>query len=659
MIVRLLIIWLLGFAAAPATQDNPLRLSARAGYDGLYEDVLAVPVVVSAANDGPPVEGELQVVAATGGDELIFSAPLSLPTGADKRVSLVVYLPAFTDEVAVRLVVEGETMAASRSNQLRNVGDDTLLYGVITPDMGGLALLETIPGGRADAAVAFLTPDDLPEVSSAWNALDVLVLDDTDTSRLTAGQQSALRAWVESGGQLVVTGGPGGPTTAAGVADLLPVTVDGVTTLPDLPALSDHAGLPFDDPGPFVITTSRPTAEGETLIAQEGLPLLAQRSLGRGRVIFLALDPKLAPLAGWAGGAALWGELAAGVPLLPPWAASIQNSYSAMQSVAYIPGLRLPSTGQLLFFLLVYALIIGPINYLILRRFKRRELAWVTIPFLILVFSAATFLTGFSTRGNAVTLNEMTVAFGSAKAERLRAQTVLGLYSPRRAEHDVGLPYDSSAFPFQEGFGSLLGNGNLAAIERAAGVTLRGVRTDTGQMAAFIVESHPPRPAIEATATLVDYDRAVEVIVRNGTAETLEDAVIIYGTAQTGVGDLAPGAQTAVRLTLSAVPPQPTPDPLFPTAIIIPDPFLNDPSLILGTVDYFSDPQAYPRWQLIQARIGGDTPNPAALPDPGEVVTLGGWLPGSPQEVSAGAPADRLGATLLLLEIPVEEGSGQ
>lgn len=655
MILRLLFIWFLGLAATPAAQDNPLRLSTQAGYDGLYEGAAALPVVVSATNSGPAVEGELRVVTSNAGQTLVYSAPISLPAGADKRMPFVVYLPPFAEDLDVQLVVDGQTVAQTSSNRLRSVGDDTLFYGVITPDVGGLAFLETIPGDRTDAAVAFVTLADLPEVSSAWDGLDVLVVDDTDTSRLTAGQRSALRAWVESGGQLVVSGGPGGPRTAAGLADLLPVAVDGVTSVPDLPALSEYAGLPFDDAGPFVIPTSRPVVGGETVIDQAGLPLLARRDMGRGQVIFLALDPKLAPLAGWAGGAALWDEIAAGAPGRPPWAVGIQDGYAAMQSVAYIPGLRLPSTSQLLVFLIAYTVIIGPINYLILRRLKRRELAWITIPALILLFSAATFLTSFRTRGSEISLNEMTVAFGSAEAERLRAQTILGLYSPRRAQHDVGLPYDSSAFPFQESFGALLGASNLDRIERAAALTLRGVRTDTGQVAAFIVESHPARPSIAATATPADEGRAVEVTVRNDAAETLEDAVLIHGMEQTALGDLAPGAQTTVLLTPSAVPLSPTPDPLFPTAVTIPNPMVNDPSLILGTTEFYNDRQAYPRWQLIQSFYTGDLTHPAAVPDPAELVTLAGWLPGEPLADLAGEMAVRNGATLLLLEIPVRE----
>ncbi|MBK8024645.1 MAG: hypothetical protein IPK19_25285 [Chloroflexi bacterium] len=39
-------------------------------------------------------------------------------------------------------------------------------------------------------------------------------------------------------------------------------------------------------------------------------------------------------------------------------------------------------------FLALYILLVGPANYFLLSRINRREWAWVTIPILILVFSA-------------------------------------------------------------------------------------------------------------------------------------------------------------------------------------------------------------------------------------------------------------------------------
>ncbi len=443
-------LWLAALLLRPAAQDDGLTLSARAGFDGLFKETAAVPVIVSARNDGPPIEGEIRVtVDDSRGGEVVYTAPISLPTGSDKRVALYVHVLPFAGDLSVQLVSDDAVVAAIETNALNMVARDDLLYGVVTSDPGGLAFLGTISGGRSAADVAYLDLADLPDVSIAWRALDVLVLDDVDTSRLTAGQLAALRAWAEDGGQLVVTGGPGGPKTTAAVADLLPVTVGGVESADDLPALSAFGGAAFTTPGPYTLTGSS-LRTGELLVHQDALPILVHTALGLGGVTFLALDPKLAPLAGWSGHTAVWESILAQTPARGPLGNGIQEGYGAVQAISSIPGLRLPSVWQLLLFLFAYTLIIGPINFLVLRRLRRRELAWVTIPVLVLLFSAITFFTGFRSRGGAAVLNEMSVAYGSVEAERVRTQSIVGLYSPRRGRYDLSLPYDDR-FPLHRG----------------------------------------------------------------------------------------------------------------------------------------------------------------------------------------------------------------
>ena len=664
---HLLLIWLAAFLLRPAVQVDELTLSARAGFDGLYKETAAVPVIVSARNDGPPLEGEVRVVVGrdTTGNATVYSAPISLPTQSDKRVALYIHLPPFAGDLTVELVSEEQTVAEVETNSLSATPRDDLLYGVVSADPGGLAFLETVPGARPGAAVAFLDLADLPDVSVAWNALDVVVLDDVDTSRLTAGQLDALRAWVENGGQLVVTGGPGGPKTAAGVAELLPVQVSGVESATDLPALAAFAGEPLTGSGPYTVTGST-LRQGELVIHEDGLPILATDEVGLGRVTFLAFDPKLAPLAGWGGQDAVWSAIAGSLPARAPWGNGVQDGYSAVQAVSAIPGLHLPSVGQLVLFLAIYTLVIGPVNYLILRRRKRPELAWITIPALVLLFSAVTYFTSFRTRGDTAILNQMSVAYGSIEADRVRTQTVAGLYSPRRGRYDLALPYDSTAFPFAEGFGSLFGAGNLEAIIRAGDLTLSGVRTDTSEIATFITDAHLPRPPFSGEARLIDDGAAVEVTIRNEGQAALENGVLVYGQQQQSLGNVPAGEERVVRLplptaggaTAPASPggaiPVPAPDPLFAAGVIAPNPLVNDPTAILGTPDYFNDQEAYPRWQLVQALYYASETSIVAPPEPTEAVTLGGWLPGSAQTIDAGdAAATTAAVTLVLLEIPV------
>lgn len=632
-----------------AQEDSGVSLEVSAGFDGVYKERAVVPVWVAASNTGAPLEATIAVTVGdpSFGSAVVYTAPVSLPTGSDKRVPLYVYLPEFGADVAVALL-DGEALVAeTRTDVLSRLAAGDLLYGVISPEPGALAFLSTIPAGREDAAVAFLGLEDLPDIAPGWQALDLLVLDDTDTSRLSREQRDALLAWIESGGQLVVTGGPGGATTAAGLTEFLPVTVTGSDTVPALPALSAFAGTDLASDGPFVVATSE-LGNGEAIIIEGDTPLLARRPVGRGAVYFLALDPKLDPLRGWAGATVIWETFAASAPNAPPWGNGLQDSFAAGSAISAIPGLELPSIWQLIAFLLVYTLVVGPINYLILRRMRRPELAWISIPALVVLFSLVTLFTGFRTRGNVALLNEMAVSYGHIDAASLQTQTVTGLYSPRRDTYTLEMPYTTTVFPFSTGFGPLQSGGNLDTIERSAVVNVRGVQADTSELNTFLVESFEPQPGVTAEARLAERDGAqtLDVTVTNGSAMTLENATLIAGETQVALGDLAAGDSRSITR------PVPLP-PSGPAATAI-NPIVADPSFLLGTSDYFADATVFPRWQLLQALAGSFEVALAELPQPDQTVTLAGWINETSLAIDApGELLERTGDTLYFLEIPV------
>jgi hypothetical protein len=148
----------------------------------------------------------------------------------------------------------------------------------------------------------------------------------------------------------------------------------------------------------------------------------------------------------------------------------------------------------------------------------------------------------------------------------------------------------------------------------------------------------------------------VAVTVRNDGETTLENGVIVYGDRQLQLGDLAAGEERETRLPLSLALPgaTPTPDPLVPVGVVLPNPLINDPTFILGTPDYFNDAQAYPRWQLLQSLYTYSETGPLPMADPTEAVTLAGWLPTGGQPIDTGeAATTRSAVTLVLLEVPV------
>jgi hypothetical protein len=209
--------------------------------------------------------------------------------------------------------------------------------------------------------------------------------------------------------------------------------------------------------------------------------------------------PRWLPCAAGTGQPILWQTIAGQVPDLTPWSRGIQNGRSAITAVSTLAQRTLPTAGTLMLFMLIYIVLIGPVNYQILKRRGQREMAWVTIPVLVLIFSGIAYATGFGLRGNAPILNQMSIVTGQAGGEQARVQTIIGLYSPSRTSYDLGLPQTAVVHPLartpsvngdvRSGSGHIIRNGRL---------TVSDIRTDIGSVEAFVAEQLPTPPDITA-----------------------------------------------------------------------------------------------------------------------------------------------------------------
>ena len=667
LILLLWLVFLMVVSPAAAQEDdeaadNPpgVRLEVAAGLDSYYKGDDWVPVQVTVANNGPSLEGTLRIQFGATEEEQTYTAPVSLPTQSNKRITLYVNMTTYTSRLAVQLLDEdGNQVARATSSTLSRMEATELLYGVISPNGGEMGFLEDVNGGRSDAKVALLDLDDLPAAAAGWDMLDVLIIHDTDVSQMTAEQKTALDAWLSLGGQLVVAGGAGWQKTAAALAEYLPVTITGSESVADLPGLRTQSGLPFRDAGPYLVTIST-LRNGELMMHEDGLPLLARREWGRGRVYFLALDPTLAPLADWDGAPLLWQEIASVVPRLPFWANGFSNTNAASEAVKNIPTQTLPSAILLLCFMGVYVVLIGPVNYLVLKRLKWREWAWITIPATILVFTACAYFTGFSLKGNNLILHQMNVAYGQANSPALRVNSLVALYSPRRATYDFILPGDVMALPFSQGLGlGSVGASNVSAVERGTDLILRDVRIDVSDSQTFMVESYRAAPEISSDVRLILQNGKFEltVTVRNDSQITLENAILLYGSTVHSLGDLEPGEEVDWNQAISASAAASTGATTSSYGGYT-SPLLSNNLALLGTESPYNEPVAYSRRQLLEAMhrdvySGGS----GSYLIPRGVVTLIGWTEEQLLEMNVDSRRgqEQVVSTLYFLELPMTQ----
>ena len=526
-------------------QDEPsITLNIQAGYDGAYRLGDWFPVVVTVANDGPDVRGVLEWRFSGRDDEPTFQRSIDLPRGSRKRVTIDVFAHDLVRSGQLRLL-DGGTVLAEQETPVEAIDQSRFLIGVVSDDPALLNSLNSLNlPFSAGASVRHIALETLPERSVALRGVNALFLHDVDTSALTPSQRDALALWVQLGGQLIVGGGSSGQRTAAGLAELLPVDVNSEIAQGDLAPLGQIASVEPPTPSAAALSQARPREGAAGLPANQAL--LYRWARGAGAVTFATFD--LAGLRGWTGEPDLWGRLLAPLEVLAPGLDARQRRLNLLQSTLRLPSLGLPSAWALLVFLIGYILVIGPINYLVLRRLRRLEWAWLTVPGAVLLFAGGLYVVGFGLRGGQSQLSQIAIVQGSEGQARGFATAFVGLFSPQRASYTLLFPSDtlvSEARTWND-----LTNETSVANEIDTGMEVPNVLVDVGSIRTFMSEG-----AVDVTASIQSdiHTSAGQVTgqIRNTGSQPLEDVLIVRGSSFQQVGTLAPGASQTVELDLS------------------------------------------------------------------------------------------------------------
>lgn len=551
VLVGLLLTLVAGMAIAarpvPAAAAEAPTMEAAVMLDGHGRVGSWMAIEVRLRNDGPAMTGELRL---TGGMQrkTTFGAAVDLPPQSNQVHLLYAQPPAFGGVLDVELVAGGRTVATTPV--AFTVHDQSqLVVGVVAEQPESIVpQLDLVPspnGGRP--AVIPLRPADLPERVEAWATLDRLIWQDAESGQLSPAQGEALRGWIAGGGRLVIAGGTAGAGVLSGFPDdLLPyrpaATVDVApaslsSLLGDVPvAATDVPALAGD------------LARGRALVTVGDRVVAADMSFGSGSVTILGFDPGHGWIADLDAVESLWRRL------LPPRTGGpvIGGDDSPLvNAVSQLPALALPPIGGLLVLLGGYILLIGPINYLVLRRLDRREWAWVTMPVLILVFAAGAYGFGAALRGLDVIVNEVAIVRGAAGTTQGTAQVYLGLFSPSRGTYQVEVP--GGALLSAPMAGDFLG-GASAALDVLQGdpARIRDLAVGFGSLRTVRAETASPVPLIEADLRLED--GTLRGTVSNRSDQRLERAAVVVGTSVVVLGDLAPGGTQQIQLPIREAP---------------------------------------------------------------------------------------------------------
>lgn len=191
----------LAWWACPVSGAAPPILSVDAiGFDGRVRMAAWTPLWIEVHAPASGVDGLLTLIAASpvGSPTVQQAVPVRAAPGATLRV----FIPAMLYDSrapGVVMLAGAQRRLASISVPKVTPADDLVV--ILSEEPLGLETV-TARGERLD--IAYLSPEDLPQVWQAYEGVRLLVVRNLDERRLDEPQRRALQQWVWAGGRLLV-----------------------------------------------------------------------------------------------------------------------------------------------------------------------------------------------------------------------------------------------------------------------------------------------------------------------------------------------------------------------------------------------------------------------------------------------------------------------
>ena len=101
-------------------------------------------------------------------------------------------------------------------------------------------------------------------------------------------------------------------------------------------------------------------------------------------------------------------------------------------------GVKLIPFGWVAFFIFLYILLIGPIDYFFLKKvLKRMELTWITFPTIVVTVSLLAYYAAYMLKGNDLLVNKVDVVDIDQTSGLARGNTFMSLFSPQNRDYNI------------------------------------------------------------------------------------------------------------------------------------------------------------------------------------------------------------------------------
>jgi len=371
-----------------------------------------------------------------------------------------------------RALIKGKPGDGGPNNLELGVGED-----------GGLG------EGDENGMRSFAHVDDVEQMPTYWfgyQSVDTVILLTAKQKFVTklnsagrddplSARREALAEWVHRGGRLIVSVSENHQEVKQILEQMkvIDLSIEGRAQVTGLPGVANWAqvadefqGLATKDqpnkriveiaklkPGPGV----QVLAYDRTDAGASALPVIVRAPCGLGQVIVVGFDLDKPPFSSWGKGhEGFWTKMKtqiepsyitdAAVPLnqFAGWPGNVNQSNELagklVRSLEAFPDVPVISFGWVALFILVYIVIVGPLDYFFLKKVvKRLELTWITFPAVVIVISAVAYFAAYYLKGKDLRINKVDIVDVDVRGGHVYGNTWFTLFSPRIQNYTIGV----------------------------------------------------------------------------------------------------------------------------------------------------------------------------------------------------------------------------
>jgi len=460
--------------------DRPEISSVTIGVGGSYKVGFWTPVWITVTGGDRPLQGTLTVETPDpDGTPVRFALPVGdASIGPHETIEVLRYIRFGRLDVGLTVVLAGDGQEVRRRFPASPLPPDGELLVTLGRDIGVAASFGSDLDASRTAVVEINDAARLPDAWYGYQAVDVLVVTTFDNpafEAMTDSQFAALRQWVRLGGRLMLCVGAAGervvgpavvetavgdlPTSQARLAEFVPGEFVDVVSVTNAAALENFGRsaqrLDLGAAGRLEMTVlASPRGRVDLLEVAVGgeQPMVIRAPFGFGQVQFVAFDLDQPPLAEWPGRGRFVAQLLAGETAAQP-ARPRRPQTGRVAHVGYrdlvgqlrsaldqFPGISFVAFSWVAGIILVYILLIGPVDYFFLKNvLGRMQFTWVTFPLIAVAFAGTAVALNQQLKGDRLLVNQIDVVDLDASDGLVRGSMWAHLYSPRTAAYDMRL----------------------------------------------------------------------------------------------------------------------------------------------------------------------------------------------------------------------------